>query len=275
MSTSAASRLLSGLERATGLVLFSRDRQRLRPTAEGVQYFNDCYRVLVAMDDLPRAARRLASGARARLRLVSTPRLISSQNRPRGRIDLQSMFWHELAHLPLERSFDVGLAALPLKNAALETESLFAVPVSAVMRSADRLAKRGSVRPSELISEPLIGTAAGGFLREEVEELFADDGVAFRPQVTVATADHACEFALRMNAVALAEPLISWIAEPYALVPVKPLRMFQFGIAVPALKPDSRLVTKFRECLREEAATLRQRLASQFKGKLKKAIVDV
>src|SRR5262249_26319830 len=152
--------LLSGLERTTGLVLFSRDGQRLRPTAEGAQYFNDCYRVLVAMDDLPRAARRLASGARARLRLVSTPRLISSlmmpaiagllEANPEVEIDLQSMFWHEVVHLPLERSFDIGLAALPLKNPALETEPLLAVPVSAVMRPGHRLAKRGSVRASEL-----------------------------------------------------------------------------------------------------------------------------
>jgi DNA-binding transcriptional LysR family regulator len=63
MSPSAASRLLSGLERTAGLKLFSRDGHSLRPTAEGEQYFNECQRVLIAVDELPRTARRLASGA--------------------------------------------------------------------------------------------------------------------------------------------------------------------------------------------------------------------
>ena len=71
MSASAASRLLSGLERTTGLKLFSRDGHALRPTTEGAQYFNECHRVLVAVDELPRAARRLASGAQSRLTVGS------------------------------------------------------------------------------------------------------------------------------------------------------------------------------------------------------------
>src|ERR1700733_6213030 len=78
MSPPAASRSLSGLERTTGLKLFSRDGHSLRPTVEGAQYFNECYRVLIAVDELPRAARRLASGAQSRLRLVSGARLANS-----------------------------------------------------------------------------------------------------------------------------------------------------------------------------------------------------
>src|SRR5262249_40109067 len=71
LSPSAASRLLAGLERSTGLTLFSREGHRLRPTAEGQQYFSECYRALIAIDELPRVAKRLASGAKARLRLIS------------------------------------------------------------------------------------------------------------------------------------------------------------------------------------------------------------
>src|SRR5215218_6656868 len=78
MSPSAASRLLSGLERTTGLKLFSRDGHALRPTVEGAQYFNECRRVLVAVDELPLAAKRLASGAQARLKVGSGARLANS-----------------------------------------------------------------------------------------------------------------------------------------------------------------------------------------------------
>src|SRR3569833_2308689 len=78
MSPSAASRLLSGLERTAGMKLFSRDGHSLRPTAEGAQYFNECHRVLLAVDELPRAARRLASGAQSRLKLACGARLANS-----------------------------------------------------------------------------------------------------------------------------------------------------------------------------------------------------
>src|SRR6185437_2723806 len=75
MSPSAASRLLAGLEHTTGLKLFSRDGHSLRPTTEGAQFFNECYRVLIAVDELPRAARRLAGAAvQPRLRLTSGSR---------------------------------------------------------------------------------------------------------------------------------------------------------------------------------------------------------
>src|SRR3954463_3857339 len=74
MSPSAASRLLAGLERTTGLKLFSRDGHALRPTAEGAQYFNECHRVLLAVDELPHAARRLAGGERSRLKVGSGAR---------------------------------------------------------------------------------------------------------------------------------------------------------------------------------------------------------
>src|SRR2546423_15556999 len=57
MSASAASRLLSGLERTTGLKLFSRDGHSLRPTAERAQYFHECRRALVAGDRVALPAR--------------------------------------------------------------------------------------------------------------------------------------------------------------------------------------------------------------------------
>src|SRR5215472_8196399 len=75
MSQSAASRVLAGLEHDTGLKLFSRQGQRLRPTVEGEQYFHECRNAIMAFDELPRSARRLASGARSRLKFLSGARL--------------------------------------------------------------------------------------------------------------------------------------------------------------------------------------------------------
>src|SRR5262245_33854269 len=144
MSQSAASRLLAGLERETGLILFSRDRQRLRATAEGNQYFNECYRVLVAVDELPATARRLTSAAKPRLRLLSNPRFATAlmnpaigrflRSNPDTDINLQIVQRDEVELASSERSFDVGVIALPLQHASVETEPLLDMPTAAIMR---------------------------------------------------------------------------------------------------------------------------------------------
>src|SRR5262249_1928004 len=119
MSPSAASRLLMGLERETGLTLFSREGKRLRATVEGNQYFNECYRVLAAVDELPRTARRLASGANAPLRLLSNPRFATTlvspaigrflKLNPKTEINLLIVLRYEVELSSAERSFDVGV----------------------------------------------------------------------------------------------------------------------------------------------------------------------
>src|SRR5262249_41747066 len=144
MSPSAASRLLSGLERTTGLNLFSRDGHSLRPTAEGAQYFSECHRVLVAVDELPRAARRLASGAKARLKVASGPRLSSSLmipaiarfavRHPDVEIEFQLAQAHEFSRMISEPP-DVAVGAMLSMNIdTVETTPLFDMPTVAVMR---------------------------------------------------------------------------------------------------------------------------------------------
>ena len=177
MSPSSASRLLVGLERSTGLALFSRDRQRLQPTPEGERYYNECYRVLVAVDELPRVAERLASGVRARLGLVSTPRFASSLMIPAiGRflrdnadveIDLQIMLRREIEFPSVEHSFDIGVVALPMKNPALKMTRLFDMPVAAIMRRNHPLARREFLRATELAAQQLVLIPSGTRIRDE------------------------------------------------------------------------------------------------------------
>ena len=276
MSPSAASRLLMGLERETGLVLFSRHGKRLHPTAEGKQYFTECYRVLVAVDDLPRVARRLASGAKARLRLLSNPRFAATlmnpaigrllRSNPKTEIDLQIVVRYEVELTSSERSFDVGVTALPLKHASVHTEPLLDMPAVAIMRRDHPLARRSFVRLSELAGQPLVAAPPGTHLRQEVESMFAAQGLEFRPQFTVSNVDIACHIALQAGAIMISDPLIplTFNAEAYAVVPLRPAHVLHVVIVTPALNPDSRLTKLFKLCLREEAKSIKERFTHRF-----------
>jgi DNA-binding transcriptional LysR family regulator len=271
MSPSAASRLLSGLEHTAGLKLFSRDGHSLRPTPEGAQYFNECHRVLLAVDELPRAARRLASGAQTRLTVGSGPRLATSlmiptiarfaKKNPDVEVDLQVAQPHEFARMTDRMDIAVG-AMLSMTITTVEASPLFDMPSVAVMPKDHVLAGRSFVRPADLVAHKMIATPTGP-MREDLTHLFHAEGVEFRPQYTATSFEHACALLLRIGAVMITDPLVPLAinASLFALVPLKPLRMIQTSVFTPALAPQSRLIAEFKTCLREEAQALEKRVA--------------
>jgi DNA-binding transcriptional LysR family regulator len=277
MSPSAASRLLSGLERTTGLKLFSRDGHSLRPTVEGAQYFNECHRVLLAVDELPLAARRLAGGARSRLKVGSGARLATSllipaigrfaKKHPDVEVDFHLTQVHEFSRLASEH-FDLAVGAmLPMTITTVVPSPLFDMPTVAVMRPDHTLAKRSFVRATDLAAHKLIGTSIGP-TRDNLEHLFHSEGVEYHPQYTANSFEHGCHLLLAIGAIMITDPLVPLAIGPklFALVPLRPLRMVQTSIYTPILKPESRLVEEFTACLREEAKSLEKRVAALLGG---------
>ena len=282
MSPSAASRLLSGLERTTGLTLFSRDGHALRPTAEGAQYFNECHRVLVAVDELPRAARRLAGGAQTRLKLVSGARLATSlmipaigrfaKKNPDVAIDFRIGTVDDFRRIVSER-IDLAVGAmLPAQITTVDTDPLFDMPTVAVMPRDHILATRAFVRPPDLAGHRLIATPTGP-LREDQDQLFHSEGAEFHPQYTANSVEHGCHMLLQVGAVMITDPLVPMTIDPklFALVPLKPPRMVQTSMYTPTLAPVSRQIAAFKVCLREEAQLLEKRVAALRGGALGKA----
>lgn len=273
MSPSAASRLLSGLERTTGLKLFSRDGHSLRPTAEGAQYFNECSRVLMAVDELPRAARRLATGTQSRLKLASGARLAGSlmlpaigrfaRKYPDVEIDFRLGDVQEFSRIINER-IDLAVGALlPVTITTVVATPLFDLPMVAVMRRDHVLARKRFVRPADIATHRLIAASAGP-MRDDLEHVFHSEGIEFHPQYTVNNVELGCRLLLRTGAIMITDPLVPLSIDPglFALVPLDPPRMLQTSIFIPVLTPESRSVAAFKDCLREEAKAIEKRVAA-------------
>ena len=273
MSPSAASRQLSGLERATGLKLFSRDGHSLRPTLEGERYFHECNRVLIAVDELPRTARRLASGVQSRLKLVSGHRLAGSlmmptiarfaKKYPDVEIDFQLGQVHEFSQVLSER-IDLGVGAmLPTSITTVTGTLLFELPIVAVMRNDHPLARKKFVRPADIAAHRLIA-APSGPIRDDLEHIFHSEGVEFRPHYIVNSVDLACHLLLKTNAITISDPLVplSIDAKQFAAVPLEPRRMLQTSIYTPVMVPESRSTAAFKLALREEAKAIEKRAAA-------------
>jgi DNA-binding transcriptional LysR family regulator len=273
MSPSAASRLLAGLERTTGLKLFSREGHSLRPTAEGAQYFQECHRVLVAVDELPHVARRLAGGGHPRLKLICGARLAASlmipaiggfvRRSPDVEIDFELTQAHDIDRI-ISGRFDVGIGAmLPKTLTTVDFAPLLDTPIVAIMRRDHSLARRNFVHAAELATHRLVATPAGP-LRDDLELLFHSAGAKLSPQFTANSVEHGCRLLLEIGAVMICDPLAAMAIDPdlFALVPLRPARMMRTSIYTPLLRPQSRLVEAFKECLREEARAIEDKMAA-------------
>jgi DNA-binding transcriptional LysR family regulator len=277
MSPSAASRALSGLERSTGLKLFSREGQRLRPTVEGEQYYHECHRALVAVDELPRVARRLAGEGRSRLKFATSSRLASvlalptigrfAKSYPDVEIDFEVLRVHDLDRFRRGVDFDIALAAPVYAGIpAIEVEPLFEIPMAVVMRHDHVLAPRNFVRIADLVGHGLIANAMGP-AREDLEQAFKVEGLEAKLLYTVSSIDVGCRLALATNAIMIADPTVLLTnRDACAVVPLKPLRMIQASMITPAMKPESRLMRDFKNCLREEARLVEKRLSQLSRG---------
>lgn len=277
MSPSAASRVLSGLERSTGLKLFSREGQRLRPTAEGEQYYHECHRVLVAVDELPRAARRLARGAQTRLKFSTSSRLAGVlalpaierfvKSYPDVEIDFEVLRVQDVDRFRTGVDFDIALAApVPAGIPAIEVAPLFDLAMTAVMRRDHVLAARKFLRVSDLAGHKLIATAMGPG-REDLEQMFKAEGLEARPLYAASSIEIGCKLVLRTGALIIADPSVLLTdPEAFVAVPLKPLRMIQVSMITPAMKPESRLMHDFKDCLREEAGLVEKRLSQALRG---------
>jgi DNA-binding transcriptional LysR family regulator len=275
MSQSAASRALSGLERETGLTLFSRQGQRLRQTAECEQYFYECQRALMAIDELPRSARRLASGAQSRLKFLAGARLATvlalpaierfARRYPEVEIDFEVLRVQDVDSIRTGLDFDIALGGpVPTGMPAGEITPLFETPTSVVMHRDHVLAKREFLRIADLAGHKLIATAVGQS-REDLEHMFMAEGLDARPLYSVSSADIGCRLALGTGAVIVADPSAVLAAgadqNDFAVVPIKPLRMVQTSFIIPAMKPESRVTRDFKACLIEEARVFEKRLS--------------
>jgi DNA-binding transcriptional LysR family regulator len=275
MSQSAASRVLSGLEHDTGLKLFSRQGQRLRPTVEGEQYFHECHRAMMAFDELPRSAQRLASGGRSRLKFLAGARLATvmavpaiarfARAYPDLEIDIEVLRVQDVDRVRTGLDFDIALGVAPAGIPAVEVTALFEVPTTAVMRRDHELAKRDFVRLADLVGQRLIATAMGQ-TREDLERMFTAEGVDARPLYTVSSVDIGCRLALEAGGICIADPtvLLSADSEALAIVPIRPLRIVQTSLLVPTTKPESRVTRDFKDCLIEEARVVENRLSLLF-----------
>src|ERR1700712_5814972 len=153
------SRLISQLERETGLLLFQRSGVRLIPTSEGNAFFREVERAYVGLQGLTNAAAQIKNLGTGRLRIAAMPSsgltLVPHAIQrfqalhPEVTISLHANTSGTVNHWTSSQFCDLGVAIYPSEASNCEVELLSEVAAVCVLPAGHRLAKKGAPHPQE------------------------------------------------------------------------------------------------------------------------------
>lgn len=178
----AVSRLIQGLEDATGLTLFERRGNHIVPTAEATALLAEVERSFVGLSRIGAFAQALRDQTAGSLRIAAMPALAGSiltrfaarfsARRPDVHIAISGIPSHLVMDAVASGQVDFGYADGPLDRVGLEVET---VPVAAVaiMPKDHRLAQHDCITPSDLSGERFVGIGRGTLFRSRIDTALA------------------------------------------------------------------------------------------------------
>jgi DNA-binding transcriptional LysR family regulator len=267
LSQPAVTKLLRALEEETGVTLFDRSRRRLTATHEAHLLEAEAARFFAAAKRVDRLANDMRLVGVGELRVAANPslgnslvpRLLAQFARQEGgaRVSLTVASSLEVHDLVQTSQADLGFA-LPLGGgAALDAAPPLRLPGVLVLPLGHRLARKRVVELRELEREPYISLGRQYRLRDVVDDLFEQHGIA--PTRVAETQNGAA--ACRMVAEGLGFTVCSAASamdfmRQAAIRRLRPTTEFPVHVLGPPGRRLSGTASRFLECLQRNAATL-------------------
>jgi DNA-binding transcriptional LysR family regulator len=215
VSQPALSKAVKRLEDRLRLPLFHRVNGRLRPTPEAESLYPEAARLLREIGSLGRTAMEMRGGevgllrvaASASLGLAVVPRAIAAFSSEFPKVKIISHFGPaaDIAELVLEHHVDVGVTLSPVERPGAAWQSLASVAMICAVRSDDKLAGRGLLRPRDLAQARLISFAADSHFGRLLDAAFERDGVQRCTAIELATGIQAVPLVLQGAGVAIVD----------------------------------------------------------------------
>ncbi len=169
------SRLITQLERETGLLLFQRSGVRLIPTSEGNAFFREVERAYVGLQGLTNAAAQIKNLGSGRLRIAAmpsagltlVPHVIKrfQELRPEVTVSLHVNTSGTVNHWTSSQFCDLGVAVYKSEASTCEVELLSEAAAVCVLPAGHRLAKKSVLKAEDFrvnrSSPSVMATAPG------------------------------------------------------------------------------------------------------------------
>lgn len=263
LSQPAVSRLIADLEHSTRLRLFSRERQRLIPTPEGMILYNNVARLFSGLKDLERLTEELRTLRSGSLTVVTLQTLLGRELIPRllpdfmarhpgVRVSHQVHSSHTVVDWMQRGQAEVGITLLPLDNPHFTSRTLCRLASVCALPAGHRLAKKRLLRPQDLAGEDFVSFSFDTRLRDDIDAIFKEAGVQRRLTVDSYVSDCICWLVGGGMGVALVDPFTAVAMEERANIVVRrfePGVPFEYRIITSNERPLSLPATLFLDWL--------------------------
>ena len=259
ISQPAVSRMISGLEAATGLTLFERSGRSVKPTPEARQFKREVDTYFIGLDRIAGAAEEIRELRRGHVRMTVMPALAlsvaptimrrASERHPTVKTTLDVHTSPRISELIGSGQFDLGIGHLSTDRPEIEVLGSWHVDCVCVMTSDHGLAKRRVLRPEDLDGEALVSLSYQTDTAQWLGQVFRQAGV--RPKILVEAQPSyaACLLAAQGLGVTIIDALTAeyFRSEAISVVPFGPGIPFEFKLIKPAGARSSALAADFTD----------------------------
>jgi DNA-binding transcriptional LysR family regulator len=259
----AVSAQIARLEQELGFPLFDRSNGRLKPTAEGMLFYWEADKVLMGMDRLSEAAHQIRTTQAGRLVIASHPSaaisvlpgLVSAflADRPSVHVRLLSRNSDVIGHLPPSESYDIGIAELPVDDAAILL-TRFRMRCVAILPATHALACRPTLSPQALSRHPAVALARTPQTSARLALAFAKAGAEWSPVVEAEYFASVCGLVASGAGWSVVDPLSASTFAHLGLVarPFEPAIYYEIGAFCTRHREPSILAQSFLSMLADK-----------------------
>ncbi|WP_110948452.1 LysR family transcriptional regulator [Pseudomonas bohemica] len=191
LSPSALTVQIQQLEEWLGVTLLERSPRQVSLTAAGQNTRGPMEKLLLDLDNIVSGSRDLAAVRRGVVTVAALPSMCSGalppilktfrEQFPGVEVRLRDVVAQRIDALVREGEVDFGLGVKARTSHGLDFQVVMVDRLSLFVPPSHPLAARHSVKLSELAGEPIILTGRDSSVRERVEQLFANEGLALTP----------------------------------------------------------------------------------------------
>ena len=278
-SQPTVSRELARLEQLLGYPLFERQQGRLRPNARALALWDEVQRSWQGLERVVERAVALGQSHEAQLSVLCLPalahallpgaiaRLLKAQ--PQLRVSITPQESPLLEEWMSAQRFDLGLSEQAATPPGVQAVPLLTLDEVAVLPAGHALANQAVLRLQDFAGQPFVSLSADDPYRRQIDERFAQAGVARQLHLQTHSAVAVCAMVQQGLGLAIVNPLTALAMAGPGLV----VRRLGFSVPFsvnallplyrPALPEAQPLVQSLQEQAQEVTATLQRLLAPQ------------
>lgn len=264
-SQPTVSRELARLEQLTGLTLFDRVRGRLQATTPARLLFEEVQRSHIGLERIRQAAEQLKLFAQGQVAVLCLPVFAQTllpgacarllRLHPGVLLNITPQESPFLEQMLSAQTHDLGLTEHDRAPPGTRQTALLQADEVVVLPEGHALAGRRRLSPADFEGQPLVSLAASDPYRQQLDALFARQGVQPLRQVETPSAASVCAMVACGLGLAVVNPLtaLDYLGRGVAIRRFSESIPFRVSLVRPTQRPGNPAVDAFEDALREQA----------------------